>query len=56
MRLPNIARRIEKDHGKDARRAFHGMKDFYDRTADELRGDARQLYEEYGKEVPEWLK
>ena len=46
----SLARKIEKDLGKDARRKFHDLKrDGIDRTKDELIEDAKSIYEEYGK-------
>ena len=51
-----IAKQIEHDIGKDARRAFHDMKEFGDRTLQELKNDARYLYEQAGKNIPSWLK
>ncbi|MDD5412119.1 MAG: hypothetical protein PHF31_12020 [Methylobacter sp.] len=52
----DIAKQIEKDLGKKARREFHDLEHLVDRTAAELRADAQQLYEEAGKVVPKWLK
>jgi hypothetical protein len=46
----SLARKIEKDLGKDARRKFHDLKrDGIDRTKNELIEDAKSIYEEYGK-------
>lgn len=54
----DIAKRIEKDLGKDARRDFHDMKESGsgDRTMDQLKEDARSLYEQAGRNFPDWLK
>ena len=54
----SIAKQIEKDLGKQARREFHDMKDaaLGDRTINELRMDAQALYEQFGKEIPKWLQ
>ncbi len=53
-----IAKQIEKDLGKDARRDFHDAKDRAtgDRTLKELKEDARAIYEAIGKEPPLWLR
>ena len=46
----SLARTIEKDLDKDARRKFRDLKrDGIDRTKDELIEDAKSIYEEYGK-------
>jgi len=57
-RARDIARRIERDLGKDARRAFHDAKEggVGDRTLAELLADARALYEAAGKAIPGWLR
>lgn len=54
----DIAKRIEKDLGKDARRAFHDSKvnGAGDRTTSELKEDARALYQNAGVEIPKWLE
>ena len=52
----DIAKRIERDLGKDARREFHDMDHLVDRTAAQLRADAKELYDAAGKAVPGWLK
>jgi uncharacterized protein RhaS with RHS repeats len=54
----DIAKRIERDLGKVARRDFHDAKvsGSGDRTLTQLKEDARALYIEAGKEVPSWLK
>lgn len=53
-----MAERIEKDLGKNARRAFHDLKDGCDRTMQELKQDAADIYEQYGngKEHPQWMR
>ena len=53
-----VAKQIEKDLGKDARRDFHDekMKGAGDRTMQQLKEDARAVYEEHGKTPPSWLK
>jgi RHS repeat-associated protein len=53
-----IAKQIERDLGKDARRAFHDAKEggVGDRTLEELKADAQALYGEAGKEIPKWLR
>lgn len=54
----DVARRIERDLGVDARNQFHDMKEpgAPDRTFAELKSHARELYEAAGWEVPGWLK
>lgn len=54
----SIAKQIEKDLGKPARREFHDMKDaaMGNRTIEELRMDAQALYKQFGKEIPKWLQ
>ncbi|WP_138922518.1 hemagglutinin repeat-containing protein [Hylemonella gracilis] len=54
----DIAKRIERDLGKDARRDFHDAKESGsgDRTLTQLKQDARDLYTQAGKDIPGWLK
>jgi len=52
----DIAKQIERDLGKDARRLFHDMKEAGNRTLQQLKEDAQYLYEEAGKIIPKWLK
>ena len=52
----DIAKQVERDLGKDARRKFHDMKEGGDRTTEELKADARDLYGAAGKAVPRWLR
>jgi hypothetical protein len=52
----DIAKQIERDLGKEARRAFHDLDHLVDRTAAELRADAREIYEAAKKAVPGWLR
>ena len=52
----DIAKQIERDLGKDARRKFHDAKEGGDdRTLEQLKQDARDLYHEAGKDPPRWL-
>ncbi len=53
-----MAKRIEKELGKDARREFHDLKDkaLGDRTMQEALEDAASLFEEAGMEIPTWLR
>lgn len=53
-----VAKQIEKDLGKDARREFHDekLKGAGDRSMQQLKDDARAVYEDHGKTPPEWLK
>ena len=44
-----MARQIERDLGKDARRQFHDMKEAGDRTLEQLKMDAKYLYDLAGK-------
>ncbi|WP_436897465.1 hypothetical protein [Acinetobacter gyllenbergii] len=39
-------------------RDFHALKEpgAPDRTLDQLKSDAEELYEKHGKPIPEWLK
>jgi hypothetical protein len=54
----DIAKRIERELGKDARRAFHDAKEggMGDRTMQELLDDARSIFKDFGKEIPRWLQ
>lgn len=53
----DIAKTIERDLGKDARRDFHDAKEGRnDRTLDQLKQDARDIYDAAGKTPPSWLK
>ena len=53
----DFAKQIEKDLGVDARNEFHDMKGGGpDRTLQELKGDAKSLYDAAGKELPKWMK
>jgi hypothetical protein len=54
----DMARRIERDLGQDARTAFHDAKEpgLGDRTLEELKDDARALYEAAGKAIPRWMQ
>jgi RHS repeat-associated protein len=53
-----VAKQIERDLGKDARREFHDekLKGAGDRTMQQLKEDARAIYEDHGKTPPSWLK
>ena len=52
----SIAKQIEKDLGKEARREFHDMKEGRDRTLQELKQDTDLLYKQAGKIAPKWLQ
>ena len=54
----DIAKQIERDLGPDARREFHDAKEggAGDRTLEELKADARAIYEEHGMIPPKWLQ
>ena len=54
----DMAKRIERDLGKDARRAFHDAKEggVGDRTLAELKADAKAIYQQYGKTPPAWMQ
>ncbi|MCP4097094.1 MAG: hypothetical protein GY748_12725 [Planctomycetaceae bacterium] len=56
--VKSMAKRIQKELGKDARREFHDLKDkaLGDRTMQEALDDAVSLFEDAGKEVPPWLR
>ena len=53
-----IGRQIEKDLGKETRKDFHDMKEkgAPDRTLDQLKADALDLYNQAGVEPPSWMK
>ena len=51
-----IAKRIGKDLGPTARRAFHDLDHLVDRTVSELKSDAIQLYQEAGVKIPPLIK
>jgi len=52
----DMAKQIEKDLGKDARRAFHDAKTGGDRTLQELKDDAKAMYEGTGITPPSWMQ
>lgn len=52
----DIAKQIERDLGKEARREFHDMKELGDRTIQELKEAAKYLYDQAGKQLPRWLR
>jgi hypothetical protein len=52
----DIANQIERDLGRPARRRFHDVKEGCDRTLEQLKDDARDLYEEARKPIPKWLQ
>jgi RHS repeat-associated protein len=54
----NMAKLIEKELGKDARRAFHDLKSGCDRTLQELKDDVKIIYDQYGKgkKPPRWMQ
>ena len=52
----NMADQVERDLGKEARRRFHNLKDGADRTLEQLREDAAELYREAGKRIPDWMR
>ena len=53
----DIANQVERDLGKEARREFHDMKQGgRDRTLKELKEDADWLYQQAGKQTPNWIK
>ena len=52
----DIAKQIERDLGRKARRDFHDLKDGGDRTLEELKLDAEEVYERYGKKPPKWMR
>ena len=52
----DMAKQIERDLGKEARREFHDVKSGGDRTVQELKADAAEIYERFGKEPPKWMK
>jgi len=52
----DFAKQIERDLGKNARREFHDVKTGNDRTLQELRQDAADIYQRYGKSMPRWMQ
>lgn len=50
-----IALQIKKDLGPGARRVFHDMERLTDRTVQQLKDHAAELYEEAGKALPRWI-
>ena len=53
----DMAKRIEKDLGILAREEFHDVKQFgIDRTVQELKDDAMDLYRKAGKTPPKWMQ
>ena len=51
----DMAKEIERRLGKEARREFHDAKSLADRTVEELRRDAKALFDAYGKDCPAWM-
>ena len=51
----DMAKKIGQDLGKDARREFHDAKRLTDRTLQELKEDAKALYDAAGKTCPRWM-
>ena len=58
----DIGKRIERDFGgqlgRELRREFHDVKQNGggDRTLEQLKQDACDIYRQYGKEIPSWLR
>ena len=52
----DVGKQIERDINKSARRKFHDMKEGGDRTLQQLKDDAKSLYDEAGKTMPKWLE
>ena len=52
----DMAKQIERDLGKDARRDFHDMKEGDDRSLEQIKQDAKALYEMHGKTPPKWIQ
>jgi len=52
----DMAKQIERDLGKDSRRDFHDMKEGGDRSLEQLKQDAKILYEMKGKTPPKWMQ
>ena len=51
-----MAKQVEKDLGREARREFHDIKEGFDRTLSELKADAKAVYKAYGKTPPKWMQ
>jgi hypothetical protein len=54
----DFGRRIGKDLGEDAKQEFHDMKEkgAPDRSLNQLKQDASDLYRQAGKDIPNWLR
>lgn len=54
----DMAKQIERDLGKDARRVFHDAKEggVGDRSLAELKAGAKALYDQFGKTPPKWMQ
>ena len=53
-----FASQIEKDLGKETKKEFHDLKESGapDRTLEQLKADALDLYNQAGVEPPSWMK
>jgi hypothetical protein len=53
-----MARKIASDLGPEARRLFHNLKESGagDRTLDQLKADAQEVYDTYGGVPPDWMQ
>lgn len=54
----DMAKQIERDLGKEARRLFHDLENVADRSLEELKEDARYIYQQADKlwKLPTWMK
>ena len=52
----DMAKQIERDLGKNARRLFHDIKEGGDRSLLQLKQDVQMVYEQYGKTPPNWMR
>ena len=51
-----MAKQIERDLGKDARREFHDADHLTDRTLNQLKQDAKDVYDAHGATCPAWMQ
>ena len=52
----DMGKQIGKDLDRAARRAFHDADHLWDRTMDERKQDATDLYDAANKAIPNWMR